>query len=215
MREVTVVRAPARSAQARRSRLTGAALAAAFVLGSCSSGADQEPAAEPGSSPSSPTASESEPATVSPSPISSPSPRKPERPKFAEGRKGKRAFVEYIVDGWGYGLQTNDPSVLIKASGRKPCRGCGALRSELKQREKERWYVQFPGAKVRKVTFRPDGPIEVATAIVDIPASTSFFDDGTFRNDNKARKGARFLIDIRADGKRKKRQWTLVAFSIK
>lgn len=186
--------------------------AGALLLVGCS-GEASEPAAAPGESASSTTASES--ATVSPSPTSSPSPKKPSEPKFRNNRAGKRAFVSYIIDGWGYALQTNDASVLLDAAGKKPCRGCDSLRKELSQRDKEEWYVQFPGADVRKVTFRADGPVEVATAVADIPESRSFFEDGTFRNDNKAHKRAKFVIDIRADGQGKRRHWTLLAFSIK
>jgi hypothetical protein len=198
------------SASPRRARLVVALAAAALVLTSCGGG-DQSEEAEESASPSA-TASE----LGSPSPTASPTPEPPSEPRFRPGRAGKRAFVKYIVDGWSYGLNTNDPSVLMKASsGKKPCRGCGPFRDELKQREDEGWYVRFPGAKLRKVTFRPDGEIEVATAIVDIPASQSFHDDGTVRNDNEAHRGARFLIDLREEGKRKNRQWTLAAFSIK
>ena len=50
--------------------------------------------------------------------------------------------------------------------------------------------------------------------MVDVPESRSFFDDGTFRNDNKAHDNARFLIDIEAVGQGKKRHWELVAFSV-
>ena len=60
-----------------------------------------------------------------------------------------------------------------------------------------------------------DAGVEVGTVVVDIPESQSFFEDGTFRNDNEAHKGATFLIDLRADGQGKKQHWTLLAFSIK
>ena len=202
----------------RAARAPLAALATAvLVLGACAGG--EEPAADPGeaagASEASPSASSSATASESTSPSGSPGPSKPEEPRFRDNRDGKKAFVSYIIDGWGYALQTNDPSVLLDASGKKACRGCDSLRSELRQREKEGWYVQFPGADVRSVKFRRDGPVEVATARVDIPSSQSFFDDGTFRNDNQARKRVPFLLDIRADGRGKKRHWTLVAFSIK
>lgn len=207
---VAIASRSARRSPARRRSLAAALVAAGLALTAC--GGD-EPAEDADTSPSTPTTSGS--ASTSPSPTGRPTPSAPSEPKFADTRAGKRAFVEYIVDGWGYGLSTNDPSVLIDASGRKPCRGCDTYRNELKQRKQEGWYVEFPGADVRKVTFRPDGGVEVATAVVDIPSSQSLFTDGTVRNENKAHRGARFLVDIRADGKRKKRHWTLVAFSIK
>jgi hypothetical protein len=191
---------------------------AALLLSGCGGG-DAEPASAPGEDATTTEASPS--ATVESSPGSSPGPveqeqpDKPEEPRFRDNRAGKRAFVSYIIDGWGDALQTNDPSVLLDASGKKPCRGCDTLRKELRERKKEGWYVQFPGADVRNVKFRRDGDVEVATARVNIPGSQSFFEDGTFRNDNKARKRVPFLLDIRADGRGKKRHWRLLAFSVK
>lgn len=198
------------------SRSCVALAAAALVLTGCS-GDGGEPTADPAETPasSSSSSSSSSPSGPSSSPTSTPSPTEPDEPRFRGSGAGKRDFVRYIIDGWGYALQTNDASVLLDASGKKPCRGCDTLRSELRERKKEGWSVDFPGAKVRKVKIRRDGPVEVATATVDIPSSQSFFDDGTLRNDNKARKRVPFLIDIRADGRNKKRRWTLVAFSIK
>jgi hypothetical protein len=214
MREASRPRGPRGTNGVVALRLTTGLAAAALALSACAGDA-REPATSPGESAAASGSASSEATTVSPSPTTSPEPDEPNKPRFREGRAGKRAFVAYIVDGWGYALQTNDPSVLIKASGRKPCRGCDSLRRELRKRAEEGWYVKFPGAKVRKVTFRPDGPVEVATAVVDVPESQSFFDDGTFRNDNKARKKVKFLLDIRADGRGKQRRWTLLAFSIK
>lgn len=208
-------RPPAQDVRARRLTVLAGLTAAVLLLGGCAGDAT-EPASDPGETSgatSGSTATES--LTISPSPTASPTPDKPKEPRFRENRAGKRAFVKYIIDGWGYALQTNDPSVLIDASGRKPCRGCGALRRELRQRANAEWYVKFPGARVRKVTFRADGPVEVATAVTNIPKSQSFFEDGTVRNDNKARKGVRFVLDIRPDGQGKRRHWTLVAFSVK
>lgn len=212
MREA-VVRGPLRAPRRRAVRAIVPALlgAGSLLLGACS-GDDADAAAEPGETPATPA---SVSATVSPSPTASPDPDRPSEPKFAPGRRGKRAFVDYVVAGWGYGLQTNDPSVLLDASGKRACRGCDTYRDELEQRAKENWYVQFPGATVRRATFRADGPVEVGRLVVEIPASQSFFEDGTFRNDNKAYKRARFLIDLRADGQGERRRWTLLAFSIK
>jgi hypothetical protein len=207
-------RPSARSTRAHRLSVHVGLTAAALVLGACAGDAS-EPASDPGESGSPSSAETSESLTVSPSPTASPTPDKPREPRFRDNRAGKRAFVKYIIDGWGYALQTNDPSVLLDASGRKPCRGCVPLRRELRQRAKDEWYVDFPGARLRKVTFRADGPVEVATAIAGIPESQSFFEDGTVRNDNKARKRVRFVLDIRPDGQGKRRHWTLLAFSVK
>ncbi len=219
MREAITRRAhrastPRPTTRGRHLRLVVGVAAASLLLAACG-GDDPATSSDPGESPSSPSVSGSPSDPASPSPSTSPSPKPPKEPAFAPGSKGKRAFVRYIVNSWEWALQHNDPSPLLDASGKKPCRGCASLSKELRQRKKEGWHVNFPGAKVRKITFRRAGSVQVATATVDIPASRSFFDDGTFRNQNKAHKGAKFLIDIRIDGKGKKRHWTLVAFSIK
>lgn len=186
---------------------------AALTLAGCSNDSE-EPTTEAGETPAS-SESASESPTVSPSEVESPEPEEPEEPAFGAGAKAQRAFVTYVVDGWSYSLVTNDASVLLDASGRKPCRGCDSLRAELRQREKEGWYVDFPGAKIKKITFASRGDVREATAVVAVPESRSFFDDGTFRNDNKAHDDARFLVDIEAVGSGKKRNWELVAFSVK
>lgn len=196
----------------RRSQL-GLGLAAAVALLSGCAGSADELAAIDLSGP--PSASESATASAASSPSSTPTPEKPTEPPFRASRDGTRAFVAHVVEGWGYALQTNDPSVLLDASGREPCRGCEELRRELEQRDQEGWYVRFPGAEVREVTFRADGPVTVASATVDIPASQSVFDDGTFRNDNAARRGRQFLVHIRPDGQGERRRWTLLAFSLR
>jgi hypothetical protein len=212
MREPTAAPGPRR--RTGRLRLAGVLLGlAALTLVGCSDDSE-EPAGEAAETPAS-SESASESPTESPSEVESPDPSKPEEPAFGTGAKAQRAFVTYIVDGWSYSLVTNDASVLLDASGKKPCRGCDSLQAELKQREKEGWYVDFPGAEVKKVTFGSRGDIREATAVVDVPESRSFFDDGTFRNDNKAHDKARFLIDIEAVGSGKKRHWELVAFSVK
>ena len=207
------IAAPGPGGRTRRRRLAGVALCvAALTLVGCSDDTD-EPASEAGETPTS-SESGSESPSESPSEEASPDPQKPKEPAFGAGAKAQRAFVTYIVDGWGYSLVTNDASVLLDASGKKPCRGCDSLQAELKQREKEGWYVDFPGATVKKITFGSRGSIREATAVVAVPESRSFFDDGTFRNDNKAHDKARFLIDIEAVGQGKKRHWELVAFSV-
>ena len=202
----------------RRARLAGVAVCVAALLISGCSDDTSEAASEPSETPSatdSSSKSTSESPSSSPTEESEPKPKKPKEPKFRSGKKGQKAFVAYIVDGWSYALRTNDPSVLLGASGKKPCRGCKPVKKELKQRKKEGWYVDFSGAKIRKISFGSRGSIREATAVVTIPKSRSFFDDGTFRNDNKAHKKAKFLIDIEAKGKPKKRHWELVAFSVK
>lgn len=214
MTEAVGAISPARARVVRVLRVCAVAATTTLALAACGGGDDEEPAADPGESPSSASASTTD---FSPTPTETepPTAELPLKPDFADSAAGKRAYVTYIVEGWVYALNTNDPSVLLDESGAKPCRGCDSLRAELAEREKEGWHVQLPGVDVRKVTFRRDEDVEVATAVVDIPASQSFFEDGTYRNDNDEHRGAEFVIDISADGKGKKEHWTLRAFSIK
>jgi hypothetical protein len=136
---------------------------------------------------------------------------------FAPGDKGRRAFAEYVVASWGYALNTNDASAVtgLSPSKKQPCRGCKELAAEMKRRDKEGWHVDFPGARVRKTVLDSAEDRVLATTTADIPASKSFFEDGTFRNDNDAHAGAKFLIDLRIAGEAKKRRWVLLAFSLR
>jgi hypothetical protein len=209
MREAARPRLRPRRARHRTAAAAALLTTVALAATACSGG-DDEPADDAAASET--TSAESP--TESSSPTASPEPEPPEEPGFASSAKGRRAFVTYIVEGWGYALRTNDASVLLDASGRKPCRGCDTLRDELRQRDREGWYVDFPGAEVRKVTVKSNGDVQQATAVVDIPASQSLFDDGSFRNDNEAHKGRKFLIDMQAEGKGDKRHWALLAFAL-
>ena len=193
----------------------------AVVLAASSAGAlagcsDDSPkaAATPSQTPT-PSRTPSTSATPSPSPT--PSPEAPTRPAFAPGDKGRRAFASYVVASWGYALSTNDPTAVtdLSPSRKEQCRGCKELATELRSRADEGWHVEFPGATVRRTTLSREGERILATTVADIPASQSYFDDGTFRNDNEAHAGAKFLIDLRIDGEGKKRHYVLLAFSLR
>ena len=166
----------------------------------------QTPSSSPSGSPS-----------TSPSATSTPTPSKPTAPRFAPGDKGQKAFAEYVVRSWGYALSTNDATAVtgLSPSKKEQCRGCKDLSTELKRRAKDGWLVDYPGARVRRTTLERTEDRILATTVADLPASRSFFDDGTFRNDNEAHKGAKFLIDLRIDGKAKKRHYVLLAFSLR
>ena len=176
-----------------------------------SSKASGTPSETPSSSSSSATPS------ASPTPSATPTPEAPTRPAFAPGDKGQRAFAAYVVDSWGYALSTNDATAVtdLSPSRKEQCRGCRELAKELQRRENQGWHVDFPGATVRRTTLEREDDRILATTVADLPASTSYFDDGTFRNDNEAHQGARFLIDLRIDGKAKKREYVLLAFSVR
>ena len=76
-------------------------------------------------------------------------------------------------------------------------------------RRAEGWTVDFPGLTVRGIALSSHGDDRVARARVDVPASDSYNDDGTFRNASPAHKGATFLVQMRFVDSR----WRLVGFS--
>ena len=77
-------------------------------------------------------------------------------------------------------------------------------KKELENRRKEGWNVDFPGATVKKVTVTPAGAAQTfdSVATIDIPESQSYFEDGSFRNDNKAFRDAEFSVQMRWAGGR-------------
>jgi hypothetical protein len=128
----------------------------------------------------------------------------PKRPKAADTPAARKAFTEFVVERWGYALVTNEADAVTGLSPQgAACKGCKDLEKELQKRRKEGWNVDFPGAKVKKVTVDPAGPPQTfdAVATIDIPESRSYFEDGTFRNDNKAFRNAEFAVQMRrSDG---------------
>ena len=79
------------------------------------------------------------------------------------------------------------------------CQGCKELEKELAQRRKQEWAVDFPGATVDKITVKGAGAPATfeSTAVIDIPASRSYFEDGTYRNENDAFKNAEFVVGMK------------------
>jgi hypothetical protein len=137
----------------------------------------------------------------------------PRRPKAADTPGARKAFAEFVVDRWGYALVTNEAEAVTGLSPRgSTCKGCKDLSKELDKRREEGWNVDFPGAKVKKVTVQPAGPPRTfdAVATIDIPESRSYFDDGTFRNDNKAFRNAEFAVQMRWAGGR----YLLLSFTV-
>ncbi len=197
---------------ARRRAVATTALLLTASLGACSGDSSEPSASEPTSSES---ATPSGSSTPSPSPTtdSTPEPKLPKAPAAKDTEAGRQAFAEFVIERWGYALRTNDASALSDLSpGSGPCQGCKELESELKKRKKQGWYVDFPGARVAKVdVVAGDEPgVQVATATINVPASESYFKDGELRNENEARKGAKFEVRMRLDGKR----FVLLAFRV-
>jgi len=204
----------------RRAVAAVTTLALAATVAACSNGSGSEDAAEPTGTPSSstsvfasPSASASE--TSTPSSTPTPEPELPRAPAAKDSEAGRRAFAEFVIDRWSYALATNDAAALTDLSpGSGACQGCAELAAELKKRKKQGWYVDFPGATVVRLTLAPASEAEpgvtVATATINVPASTSYFEDGEIRNENKAHKGASFEVRMRLDGKR----YVLLAFRV-
>jgi hypothetical protein len=195
---------------ALRSRLRGApvvgAVVAALALGGCS-GDPVDAADRPTSTPSGPV--------TSPSPSGTPATGDsgpPDVPPARADAASRKEFASVVVDSWSHALQTNRARSVTRLTNGGSCQGCAELRRELAGRKKEGWYVDFPGAEVGRTKVRPGGPSGtwVARVKVDIPASRSYFDDGTFRNDNEAHGNATFEVSMRKDGKR----WRLLGFRV-
>ena len=139
----------------------------------------------------------------------------PEPPEAADTRKAREAFARFVVETWGYALRHNDPDPVVRLSPgpKQPCAGCEELEKELSERRDGGWYVDFPGAEVRRLrlTAAPDPGVFLASATIDIPASLSYFEDGSVRNDNDAHRGATFELLMRRDGK----QFDLLGFQLR
>ncbi len=137
----------------------------------------------------------------------------PKAPKARDTPDGRKAFTEFVIERWGYALTTNDATAMSDLSAQgSTCQGCKQLEKELAQRRKQGWNVDFPGATVDKITVKPAGAPTTfeATAVIDIPASRSYFEDGTYRNENEAFKNAEFIVAMKLT----KARYTLVSFRV-
>ena len=137
----------------------------------------------------------------------------PKAPQARNTPEGRKAFTEFVVERWGYALATNEASAVSDLSAKgSSCRGCQELEKELAQRRKQEWAVDFPGASVDKITVKGAGVPATfeATAVIDIPASRSYFEDGTYRNENEAFKNAEFIVGMRYT----KARYVLVSYRV-
>jgi hypothetical protein len=180
-------------------------LGVALGLSGCSGGSDGPTSSSPSPSPS---AAHSTPASPSASPAAEKVPR---APKAVRGRTGQKTFARHVMALWGYGLRTNDPRPLVSLSPRtKPCRGCTAFAASLRKRHKQGWYVDFVDVSVGKLSVKKVGDNTYAKAKVDIPESDSYNFDGSFRNTNRAHRGATFEVLMHYRAKR----YRLLAFTV-
>ncbi len=97
---------------------------------------------------------------------------------------------------WAYALRTDDAAPLTALGPTTtPCRGCRSLATTMRQRRRQGWSVDFGGLRVRAVQLvQQGGGRTVARAKVDIPRSSSYNADGSFRNTNPAHPGATFEV---------------------
>ena len=197
------------------SRLARTAVATTFLLvvSGCLADEPDERDADDGGETS---VSEAVAATESPSPSASPGDDElpPKPPKASDTKEARTAFVEFVVESWGFALRHNDPAPVVglSPSRKQPCLGCADLQAELAERRKQGWYVDFPGAEVGRIKLGP-GPEPgtfAAAASIDIPATLSFFDDGSVRNTSEEHPNASFELLARRDGKK----FTLLGFRI-
>jgi hypothetical protein len=199
---------------------------AAAALAGCSGGdsarsSDAPPSTKPSAS-SGPSPSGSRSGSASGSSVGSPRPGASPRPRLLRAPKApadtpaaRKAFARFVVARWGFALVTDD-ALAITGLGPKghACEGCNELAAELSKRRTQRWYVAFPGAKVRTVTLAPPpgAPhVSIAHVRADIPASRSVFKNGTFRNENPAHAGATFDVGMSYVHQK----YTLLAFRLR
>ena len=183
------------------------AISTGLAGGGCS--ADNTAAETDPTPSSSPTTPEATPAAPATSPASVPDPPKP--PKAADSSEGKKAFARHVVEAWGFALRTNNPEPVLQLSPKsRPCEGCQRLKSELRTRDRQGWYVEFPGAQVNKIDVESTGETSVATMSVALPESDSYNDDGSYRNTNPAHPNSSFEVKMRLT----KGAFVLIAFSV-
>ena len=137
----------------------------------------------------------------------------PKAPRPRNTPDGRKAWTEFVVERWGYALATNEASALADLSAKgSTCQGCRELDKELDKRRKQGWSVDFPGASVEKTTVKGAGAPATfeATAVIDIPASRSYFEDGTYRNENEAFENSDFVVRM----KYTKTRYVLLSFRV-
>lgn len=183
----------------RAARVVSVLLVAGVVAGlagGCSG--DSEPS-DAASSPSASATDVSDLAPVDPPVLS---PKAPRPPPARDTAASRRAFTRYVIASWRHALLTNDATAVTGIAGPSGCRGCPDLRAELRDRSREGWYVDLPPITVRRIELvelaRPRQWL--AEARVDIPASTSYFEEGVQRNTNRSRRNVGFhvIMEMRA-----------------
>jgi hypothetical protein len=174
-------------------------LALGLLVSGCSAADDRSSAPEASSSPA---ADASPPADSAPSGGATSTSAVPEPPPGTNDRQGRTAFAEYVLEAWIYALNTNDPKPLLSVSGHRPCDGCRDLVAELAKRKEHGWHVALQGVRVASTRISQSGSTSRAVLSVEIPASSSYNEDGTFRAINPAHPESRFTVQMTHTGGR-------------
>jgi hypothetical protein len=191
--------------------IAAAGLTVGLLLSGCV--ADTAPESAPTSSvspgtggtgvPASPAASTSPVATREAVPVPAP-------PRPTDDRAGRVAFARYVLQGWVYALNTNEPQPLLDVSGGEPCDGCAELADELAERAEEGWYVALADVRVSGAEVTSEDGLTRVVLSVAIPESDTFHRDGTFRSTNPAHPRSSFEVAMTHDGQR----FRLLSFSL-
>lgn len=198
-----------------RHRLAAAVLALSTAVAATGCSGEDSAAGEDASGSATPSPSVTAPVAPAPTEAAAPEtpepPEPPEPPKAADTRAGKKAFARHVLGTWEYALRNNDPRPLTGLSrGKKACGGCRQLRSELREREQQGWYVDLPPVEIEKTTVENIGGASLATMSVAIPESDSYNEDGSYRSTNPAHPDATFEVEMR----HRKRGFELVGFRV-
>ena len=188
-------------------------LLSTLLLAGCSGGGGPDGSGDADDTSPTTTTSQSPTATPSAEPTGDPEEPRPEPPRAKDTAKSRKQFAEFVIASWSHALRTNDFKAVTGLSPRRaPCAGCAEFRDELEKRRKQGWFVDYPGTKIKRLEVGRAGQpgTYLASAKVNIPESRSYFDDGAFRNDNAAHRGATFQVRMRLDEKR----YTLLAFRV-
>ena len=119
------------------------------------------------------------------------------------------------MESWAYSLTTNDATPLTDLSaGKKPCQGCAELTKELAKREAEKWSVHPFEITIDRTKLIQSALGTTARVTFDVPETRSFFDDGSLRNATPAASDAVFTVSLRVEGKKAKRAYRLIGFTI-
>ena len=187
-------------------------LALALAAAGCSGGEASQ--AHSDSTPSSGTSAGPRPDEASPGPSTGREDgavvEVPQPPAGRDDRRGRAAFAEYVLQAWVHALNTNDPQALLAVSGDRPCGGCRQLAAELESRAAAGWSVALEDVRVASSRVRREAGTSRVLLSVSLPASDTFFEDGSYRSTNPAHPRSTFEVEMTYTDRR----YRLDAFSL-